>query len=140
MISPIRCRLWTNRRLAAASGSRRLLVVDDNMMGAAAVVALLSQEGFDTHYATGGPHAVDLVRHWTPDIILLDINMPEHDGFQTARILRRLLVTAEAAIIAYTAQSEEDVHDRGISAGFDAYCQKGTPPETLLWLIHALMR
>jgi two-component system OmpR family response regulator len=133
-------RLWTDRRVAAATGKRRLLVVDDNMMGAAAVLAMLTQEGFDTQYASGGLSAIDLTRHWVPEIILLDINMPEHDGFQTAKIFRRLMTTSEAAIIAYTAQAEEDIHDRGISAGFDGYCQKGTSPEGLILLIGALMR
>lgn len=133
-------RFWTDRRVVAASGICRLLVVDDNMMGAAAVVELLTQEGFDTRYASGGLDAVDLVQHWIPEIILLDINMPMYDGFQTARILRRLVATGESAIIAHTAQAEDDIHDRGISAGFDAYCRKGASSEALIWIVRALMR
>jgi CheY-like chemotaxis protein len=140
MIPSSRHRLWTDRRLPASSGTRKLLVLDDNMIGAAGVVALLRHEGFDTHFATGSLQAVGLVRHWTPDIILLDINMPGHDGFQTARIFRHLVATSEAGLIAYTSEHEESIRTRGVSAGFDAYCQKGASPEALLWLIRALGR
>jgi two-component system, OmpR family, response regulator len=66
--------------------------------------------------------------------------MPEHDGFQTAKIFRRFITTCQAAIIAYTDQAEEDIHDRAISAGFDGYCQKGTSPEGLILLMGTMMR
>ena len=95
-------------------------------MGATTVIALLTQEGFDTRYASRGLDAIDLVRHWIPEIILLDINMPRYDVFQTARILRRLVTTGETAIIDYTAQAKDDISDRGVSAGFDADCRKGS--------------
>jgi two-component system, OmpR family, response regulator len=71
-------------------------------------------------------------------MILLDISMPGHDGFQTARILRRLVAMSETGLIAYTSEHEESIRNRAISAGFDAYCQKGAPPHVLLWLIQAL--
>jgi CheY-like chemotaxis protein len=126
--------------VGAATGKRRLLVVDDNMMGATAVVTLLTVEGFDTRYAASGYAAVDLVRQWAPEIILLDINMPGQDGFETAKIFRAYVRTREAAIIAYTSEPESDIYEYGVLAGFDAYCQKGTPPETLIFLIGALIR
>jgi CheY-like chemotaxis protein len=99
-----------------------------------------TQEGFGTRYASGGLDAVDLVQHWIPEIILLDINMRGYDVFQTARILRRLVTTGETVIIAYTAHAEGDIRDRGVSAGFDAYCRKGVSSEALIWIVRALMR
>ncbi|OAJ56742.1 hypothetical protein A6V36_33130 [Paraburkholderia ginsengiterrae] len=110
------------------------------MLGAAAVIAVLKDEGFDTEFASSGHDAVNFARRWVPEIILLDINMPELDGFQTAGILRSLLTTSAAAIVAYTSEDETTIHDRGVSAGFDAYCQKGTSPEALIFLITSLMR
>ena len=110
------------------------------MLGAAAVVTLLTQEGFDTRFANGALDAVDQTRRWIPEIILVDIDMPGYDGFQTARILRRLNTTCHAAIIAYTAQREHDIRDRGVSAGFDAYCQKGASFKTIIWLIQRFAR
>ncbi len=65
--------------------------------------------------------------------------MPEHDGFATARVLRRIAPTRDAGIIAFTAFGEELVRQQGLSARFDGYCQKGNPPAALVQLIERLV-
>ncbi|WP_063910579.1 response regulator [Paraburkholderia monticola] len=115
-----------------------VLVVDDNEASGTALTAALGLEAMDARFAAGGIQALEFTRHWMPDVIVLDINMPLHDGFATARVLRRLASTRAAVIVAFTALDEGQVRERGIDAGFDGYCQKGRSPGELISAIHAL--
>ncbi|WOD14362.1 response regulator transcription factor [Paraburkholderia kirstenboschensis] len=64
---------------------RRVLVVDDYYDGAEAISMFLSLSGYETHFVVSGQEAARAVTDWTPDIALLDINMPGMDGFSVAR-------------------------------------------------------
>jgi CheY-like chemotaxis protein len=129
------CTLWTNRSVDVDLEQWRILVVDDHAHSAEALAAALTSEGFDTRVALSGVDALHAVEQWSPHIIVLDISMPEHDGFATARVLRRIARTRDAGIIAFTALGEELVRSQGLHAGFDGYCQKGNPPAALVQLI-----
>lgn len=133
------CALWTDRSVDADLQQWRILVVDDNPHSAEALAAALASEGFDTRFALSGVDALHAVNDWSPHIIILDISMPEHDGFATARVLRRIARTRDAGIIAFTALGEELVKTQGLHAGFDGYCQKGNPPAALVRLIEHLV-
>jgi CheY-like chemotaxis protein len=133
------CSLWTDRSVDVDHHQWRILVVDDNAHSAEALAAALASEGFDTRMALSGIEALQAVDHWSPHVIILDISMPEHDGFATARVLRRIARTRDAGIIAFTALGEELVRTQGLSAGFDGYCQKGNPPAALVRLIQNLV-
>jgi CheY-like chemotaxis protein len=133
------CSLWTSRSVDVDHEQWRILVVDDNAYSAEALAAALASDGFDTRVALSGVEALHAVDHWSPHIIILDISMPEHDGFATARVMRRIARTRDAGIIAFTALGEEFVRKQGLTAGFDGYCQKGNPPAALVWLIQRLV-
>jgi CheY-like chemotaxis protein len=133
------CALWTNRSVDVDLQQWRILVVDDHAHSAEALAAALASDGFDTRVALSGVDALHAVDHWSPHIVILDITMPEHDGFATARVLRRIAPTRDAGIIAFTALGEELVRKQGLSAGFDGYCQKGNPPAALVDLIQRLV-
>ncbi|MCC8397685.1 response regulator [Paraburkholderia sp. MMS20-SJTR3] len=115
-----------------------MLVVDDNEASGVALAAVLGQETMDARFAGSSVQALESMRHWTPDVIVLDINMPLHDGFSTARVFRRLPATRGVAIVAFTALDEREIRDKGVSAGFDGYCQKGQSPGDLIDVIHAM--
>ncbi|WP_277185100.1 response regulator [Caballeronia sp. BR00000012568055] len=134
------CALWTNRSVDVDRQQWRILVVDDHAHSAEALSAALTSDGYDTRVALSGVDALHAVDHWSPHIIILDITMPEHDGFATARVLRRIAPTRDAGIIAFTALGEELVRKQGLSAGFDGYCQKGNSPDALVQLIQGLVR
>jgi CheY-like chemotaxis protein len=134
------CALWTNRSVYVDRQQWRILVVDDHAHSAEALSAALTSDGYDTRVALSGVDALHAVDHWSPHIIILDITMPEHDGFATARVLRRIAPTRDAGIIAFTALGEELVRKQGLSAGFDGYCQKGNSPDALVQLIQGLVR
>lgn len=117
-----------------------ILIVDDNASSAEALTAALTSDGFDTRFALSGVDALHSIDHWVPHVIVLDITMPEHDDYATARVLRRIARTRDAAIIAFTALGEESVRAEALHAGFDGYCQKGNPPAALVDLIGRLVR
>jgi CheY-like chemotaxis protein len=136
----VRHAMWTHRRLAIdPDRAVRVLVVDDNETAAEALSLALGEDGYETRYVFGGVAAIQLVSHWVPDVIVLDINMPEYDGFETAHLLRCLTNTRNAGIIAFTALSAPDVARQGLPAGFDAYCQKGCALDALPSLIDRLV-
>jgi two-component system OmpR family response regulator len=68
-----------------------VLVVDDNAEAAEALATYLSYEGVETRTAIGCGEALRCVRDWVPDVVVLDIMMPERDGFETAQALRTYL-------------------------------------------------
>ncbi len=88
--------------------------------------------------ANGCFDALHVVEKWSPDIILLDIMMPEHDGFFTARALRRLS-RDDFAIIAYTATDQDFVRLNSDASLFDGYCQKASSLTYLHRLIEGLV-
>jgi CheY-like chemotaxis protein len=133
------CALWTNRSVDVNHEQWRILIVDDNVHSAEALSAALSSDGCDTRFALSGVDALRAIDAWVPHIVIRDITMPEHDGYATARVLRRIGRTRDAVIIAFTALGEELVRAEGLHAGFDGYCQKGNPPTALVSLIGRLI-
>jgi two-component system, OmpR family, response regulator len=129
------CVLWTNRSVDVDRERWRILVVDDNEASAEGLAAAFTADGFDARYVLSGVDALQAIDGWIPHVVVLDISMPEHDGFATARVLRRIPPTRDAGIIAFTALGEDYVRSKGVRAGFDGYCQKGNAPDALLQLI-----
>ncbi|WGS54944.1 response regulator (plasmid) [Paraburkholderia sp. D15] len=113
-----------------------ILVVDDYRDGAEAIATFLSLSGYGTQFVVSGAEVATAVALETPQIALLDINMPGMDGFAVARLLRQTPQTRDAVIIAFTAQDEGTIVKPAISAGFDAYCQKAQSLHRLLLLLN----
>ena len=134
------CALWTSRNVDADHDPWRILVVDDNAASAEGLAAALNANGCDARFALSGVDALQSIDGWVPHIVVLDISMPEHDGFATARVLRRIPPTRNAGIIAFTALGEEYVRSKGVHAGFDGYCQKGNAPDVLVQLISQIVQ
>jgi two-component system OmpR family response regulator len=114
------------------------MVVDDNENAADALTAYLSLENFDIQTAYGGRQAVDAATLWLPHLIIMDISMPECNGFDAALELRADLRTRDIAIIAFTALDEVEVRRHLTDHEFDGYCQKGQPPSRLVALLMQL--
>ncbi|WP_063786781.1 response regulator [Caballeronia cordobensis] len=137
MYAASKCQRWTSRDVFIGRRKPRVLVVDDYEDAANAIAAYLQIEGAAVRTANGCFGALQVADSWAPDIILLDIMMPEHDGFFTARALRRLS-RDDFAIIAYTANDQDFVRSSGDVTLFDAYCQKAISPTYLLGLMEGL--
>ncbi|MCY0387088.1 response regulator [Robbsia sp. Bb-Pol-6] len=133
------CRSWSDRQVPNLEATTRVLVVDDYAPAAEALATALGYEGFDTRFALSGVDALGTIGIWVPHVIVLDINMPEHDGFETASVMRRLTATRHLGIIAFTALSDVEIETRAHLCGFDGYCQKGSPLQQLIGLIDGMV-
>lgn len=119
----------------AASDPQRILVVDDNADAAESLAALLRVYGHDARVARDGPAALDLAATFRPTVAFLDIAMPEMDGYEVARALRRMPEGHEALLIAVTGFGRDEDRRRALDAGFDRHVTKPLDPRLLSSLI-----
>jgi CheY-like chemotaxis protein/anti-sigma regulatory factor (Ser/Thr protein kinase) len=122
----------------AAGGPCKVLVVDDNRDAADTLVMLLSLSGFEPQAAYTPSGALDLIDSFSPEIAVLDIGLPEMDGYELARRLRRRSPPFEGKLIALTGYGQQQDVQRAMSAGFDAHLTKPVQPQALLALIAQL--
>ena len=133
------CHVWSKREFSRIAAIVRILIVDDDSAVGEALAMALAVHKLESQFVLGGFAAVATVPHWRPHAILLDIWMAEADGFQTAKMLRRLDSASDTAIIAHTSLPEHHVRERGIDAGFDGFVQKGYPPDGVMALIRHML-
>jgi CheY-like chemotaxis protein len=103
---------------------RRILVVDDNRDAADSTGTLLVLWGHEVRVAYDGPSAITLARDYRPDVCLLDLGMPQLDGYQVAAELRRDPALAGLRLVAMTGYDGEADQQRSRAAGFDAHLVK----------------
>ncbi len=115
----------------------RILLADDERELRDMLAKYLSVEGFVVIEATDGAAALDLARREDPDLVVLDIGMPELDGFD---VLRELRVTSSVPVIMLTARAEEIDRVVGLTVGADDYVTKPFSPRELVARIKAVLR
>jgi two-component system OmpR family response regulator len=116
----------------------QILVVDDEQMLLDMVNDALSFAGYDIVVAINGFAALNIVRNQRPDLVILDVNMPEPDGFQVARSLRS--TDPELPVLFLTARSDIEDLKTGFEAGGDDYLTKPFRLEELRLRVEALLR
>lgn len=119
------------------STDRLILVVDDEPRMIQFIRMNLELEGYRVVQASDGLEALDKVRDELPDLVILDVMMPDLDGFETLRILRE---TSDVPVIMLTVKSEEDDIVRGLGLGADDYVTKPFSPRELSSRVQALLR
>lgn len=102
----------------------RILVVEDNEKNMKLFRDVLVAMGYRTLEATTGADAVVLASEHTPDLVLMDIQLPDLDGVQALQRLRADARTATIPIVALTAQAMQGDRERFLAAGFDGYMSK----------------
>ena len=102
----------------------RILVVEDNEKNMKLFRDVLAATGYRTLEATTGGEAVDLSTHRTPDLVLMDIQLPDMDGVAALTRLRADGRTASIPVLALTAQAMHGDRERFLAAGFDGYLSK----------------
>jgi CheY-like chemotaxis protein len=110
---------------------RKILVVDDNVDAAVTITALLKAWGHEVHAAYSGPSALDAVRSFRPEIILLDIGLPGMSGYDVARNLRADPAAQGIIIAALTGYGQHSDRQRSWEAGFDYHLTKPPDPNLL---------
>ena len=116
---------------------RKILIVDDEKNIVDILKFNLKKEGFETVEAYDGKQALEMVEREKPDLILLDIMLPEYDGFTVCRKIRQTLNTP---ILMLTAREEEVDKVLGLELGADDYITKPFSPRELMARVKANLR
>ncbi len=122
------------------SAALRIMVVDDNLDAAQSLAALLEIDGHLVTVGEDAQSALDNVPRHTPDVFILDIGLPDMDGYQLVARLRATEAHASAVFIALTGYGQ--AHDRALSkaAGFDHHFVKPVDPQALMQILARLCR
>ena len=107
-----------------AAPGRRILIADDNRAWVDSLASVLQSEGYTVFVAYGGREAVEMATDIRPDVVLLDIEMPEMSGYETARRLRAKLADHPLQIIAITVWGRESDRAAARLAGFNHHLTK----------------
>ena len=102
----------------------RILVVEDNELNMKLFREVLVATGYRTLEATTGGEAVELATEHAPDLVLMDIQLPDFDGVQALGRLRANERTAAIPVLALTAQAMDGDRERFLAAGFNGYLSK----------------
>ncbi|HLF72959.1 MAG TPA: response regulator [Anaerolineales bacterium] len=113
----------------------RILVVEDNMDNYELVRFVLERAGYDVFLAVNGRDGVDAARLQQPDLILMDLGMPEMDGWQASQKLKADESTKSIPLFALTAHTLPQDRKRALEAGCDGYVSKPIHVESFLSLI-----
>lgn len=102
----------------------RILIVDDHPASLELVRAVLENEGYDVMEAQDGVEAVSAALQWSPDLVLMDLQMPAMDGFAALDALRKESLLGAIPIVALTARAMQGYGEVVLHAGFSGYITK----------------
>jgi two-component system CheB/CheR fusion protein len=119
---------------------RTVMVVEDNDAIRQALADLLEDEGYQVRGVHHGTEVLDAVFNFAPDVVLLDIGMPQMSGYEVARRLRERYGSARPALIAVTAMTRTVDRAQARAAGFEHHVGKPYEPRELLALLGGLTK
>ena len=117
----------------------KILIVEDNEDNRDSLSRRLQRRGFDVVMARDGKEGVSIAQTEKPDLILMDMNMPELDGWEATRLIKAAPETQAIAVIALTAHAMSGDRDRALGAGCADYHTKPVDFPKLLAQIEALV-
>jgi two-component system KDP operon response regulator KdpE len=120
-----------------SNGHRRILVVDDEPQITRVLRTTLSSHGYDIRVANDGETALEIMKDWTPDLVITDLSMPNMDGLE---LCRRLRLGSSLPIIILSVRGEERAKVQALDAGADDYVTKPFGMEELLARVRASLR
>jgi two-component system, OmpR family, alkaline phosphatase synthesis response regulator PhoP len=117
--------------------NKLILVVDDEERMARFIRLNLEHDGFQVVEAFRGMQAINEIRERMPDVVILDVMMPDIDGFEVLQLIRE---TSQVPVIMLTAKGEEDDRVKGLELGADDYVTKPFSPRELVSRVRAVLR
>jgi DNA-binding response OmpR family regulator len=117
--------------------NKKILVVDDEERMARFIRLNLEHDGFQVVEAYKGMQAVQVLRDQMPDVVLLDVMLPDIDGFEVLQLIREV---SSVPVIMLTAKGEEDDRVKGLELGADDYVTKPFSPRELVSRVRAVLR
>jgi CheY-like chemotaxis protein len=112
-----------------------ILIVDDNATNLKLVRLLLQSAGYDVHIAADAEQAIEVLKNFHPQLILMDIQLPGMDGLELTRRLKAGVETRKIKIVALTAYAMKGDENKMLEAGCDGYISKPVDTRTLPVLI-----
>lgn len=119
--------------------TEKILIVDDDVDTLRLVGLMLQRQGYQISAATNGQQGLSKAVEDQPDLILLDVMMPDMDGYEVTRRLRQNPITADTPILMFTAKTQLDDKVAGFEVGADDYLTKPTHPSELQAHVKALL-
>lgn len=119
--------------------SRRILLIEDNEQNRYLATFLLESHGYQVESAFDGASGLAVAQAKQPDVILLDIQLPQMDGHEVARRLRAIPNLRATPIIAVTSYAMVGDRERSIAAGCDGYIEKPIDPATFVGTIEEII-
>ncbi len=120
---------------APSQPRRRMLVVDDNVDAAQTLGAILELHGHDVRIAYSGAEGLRIASEWRPEIGVLDIGIPDLNGYELCRGIRERCLDAQPLLIACTGWGQQEDVERAREAGFDHHLVKPVDPDAVLRLL-----
>jgi len=120
--------------------AQTILIIDDDIDTLKLVGIMLERKGFRILASTTGNKGLQLAKDEHPDLILLDIMIPDIDGYEIARTVRSNSDTETIPIIMFTARSQVDDKVEGLEAGADAYITKPARPRELFAQVNSILK
>ena len=119
---------------------KKILLIDDEQDILEILSYNLEKEGYEVFTATNGNEGIEMAKQILPDLILLDVMMPEKDGIETCQDLRKIKELQKTLIIFLSARSEEFSQLAGFQAGANDYIMKIIKPKVLISKVNALLQ
>jgi signal transduction histidine kinase/ActR/RegA family two-component response regulator len=123
-----------------STGARRILLVEDIEDARNMMYAMLTLEGHDVRVAADGAAALHEAKTWKPDVVLLDIGLPDMTGYEVARRMRKSELDGSVKLVAMTGYGQAEDKQRAHEAGFDLHLTKPVSPELLRDALSELLR
>jgi DNA-binding response OmpR family regulator len=122
------------------AGAPRVLIAEDEGSIVASLEFLMRSRGYETRVANDGERALQLVREFAPDVVILDLMLPRRSGYDVCREIRHTPALSETRVLMLSARGGATEIDRGLSAGADDYVTKPFSTQELLRRVDELLR
>ena len=116
-----------------------ILVIEDNPDNMELMRFLLEAFGYTPLLATGGPEGIRVARQQRPDLVLMDVQMPEMDGYEATTEIRKQAGLEGCPVVAVTAFAMVGDQERILSSGFDGYISKPISPDTFITQVESFL-